>query len=86
VAAFNRTELPERTQAEIDRILPLYDRIEFDPHFRRGELGTDEVESMVQIALAVPLSAYNVRHATADQLRKILAAAGATTAVSGADA
>jgi alcohol dehydrogenase class IV len=86
VAAFNRTELPERTQAEIDRILPLYDRIEFDPHFRRGELGTDEVESMVQIALAVPLSANNVRHATADQLRKILAAAGATTAVSGADA
>jgi alcohol dehydrogenase class IV len=86
VAAFNRPELPERTQWEIDRILPLYEQIEFDPQFRAGELGPDQAESMVRIALAVPLSANNAREATADQLRTVLVASGAPMAVLGAGA
>ena len=78
VAAFNRSAMSERAQIEVDRILPLYERIGFDPHFRPGELAADEAESMVQVALAVPLSGNNIRQATADQLRDILASAGAS--------
>ena len=86
VAAFNRSAMPERARAEVDRILPLYKRIGFDPHFRPGELDAVQAESMIQIALAAPLSANNVRQATAGQLRDIVAAAGAPLSVSSVDA
>jgi alcohol dehydrogenase class IV len=86
VAAFNRSAVPERAQAELDRILPLYERIGFDPHFRPGELDAHQAEGMVQVALAAPLSANNARQASADQLRDILAAAGAPVSVGSFDA
>jgi alcohol dehydrogenase class IV len=84
VADFNRSALPERAQEEVDRVLPFYERIAFDPHFRPGELDAAQAESMVQIALAAPLSANNVKPATASQLHEILTAAGAPTPVSSA--
>jgi alcohol dehydrogenase class IV len=83
VAAFNRQDVPERTQQVIDGIIPLYDRIGFDPHFRPGELTADDVEGMVRIAMAVPLSANNIRPAAAEQLFDMLAAAGAPSVASG---
>jgi alcohol dehydrogenase class IV len=86
VAAFNRSVMSERAQKEVDRVMPLYERIGFDAHFRPDELGADQVTSMVQVALAAPLSANNLREATADQLRDILAAAGASRSVSSVDA
>jgi alcohol dehydrogenase class IV len=86
VADFNRSVMSGRAQAEVDRIMPLYERIGFDAHFRPNELDRDQAESMVQVALAAPLSANNLRQATADQLRDILAAAGASLSVSSVDA
>jgi alcohol dehydrogenase class IV len=77
VAAFNRDAVPARTQAVLDRILPLYRELEFDPHFRPGELDAEAAESMIRIAVAVPLTANNIRAASTDDLQGILTAAGA---------
>jgi alcohol dehydrogenase class IV len=86
VAAFNRGAMSERAQAQVDRILPLYERIGFDPHFGPSDFGAAEAESMAKVALAAPLSANNVRQATAEQLHDILASAGAPRPVPAADA
>jgi alcohol dehydrogenase class IV len=83
VALFNRQDVPERTQGVIDRIIPFYEQIGFDLHFRLGELTADDVEGMVRIALAVPLSANNIRPVVAEQLFDILAAAGAPSPLGG---
>jgi alcohol dehydrogenase class IV len=82
VAAFNRPAMPERAQAVVDQLLPLYEEIGFDPHFRDGELAADSAESMIQVALAVPLSANNIRDTGDADLRDILTAAGAPLPVS----
>lgn len=85
VAAFNREAVSPKAQGVLDRILPLYSELEFDPHFRPGELDAEAAESMIRIALAVPLSANNIRAAGADDLQEILAAAGAPVALTPVD-
>ena len=86
VGEFHRPAVSPAVAREIDRVVPLYQQIGFDPHFRPGELDATQAESMVQVALAVPLSANNARQATAEQLRDILAAAGAPAPVSSVEA
>jgi alcohol dehydrogenase class IV len=86
VAAFNRAAVSARTQGVLDRILPLYRELEFDPHFRPGELDTEAADSMIRIALAVPLSANNIRAASADDLLEILAAVDAPVGLTSVNA
>jgi alcohol dehydrogenase class IV len=75
VAAFNRNALRPLALAEADRIVPLYERIGFEPSFRPGELDDDAVASVIEVALASPLHLNNSRHATAEELAELLASA-----------
>ncbi|MGH2442623.1 MAG: iron-containing alcohol dehydrogenase family protein [Chloroflexota bacterium] len=80
VAEFNRAEVAPRTAALLDGILPLYQSLHFDPHFQPGELDAPVAESMVGVALKVPLTANNIRQANETDLRSLLALTGAPIA------
>jgi len=86
VALYNRGHVSDRTVGLFNRILPLYEEIGFNPHFPSGELDLDAAESIVRVALAVPLSTNNIRTPTADDLHAILIAAGAPLPSAGVDA
>jgi alcohol dehydrogenase class IV len=77
VSLYNRDHVPARVAGLFDRILPLYRELDFDPHFQPGELDAEAAESMVRVALAVPLSANNVRTPTEVDVRELLIEAGA---------
>ena len=55
VAAFNREALGARALAEAERILPLYERIGFEPALRPGDLSDEDLTSVIEVALASPL-------------------------------
>jgi alcohol dehydrogenase class IV len=77
VAAFNRGTLGARALAETERILPLYERIGFEPSLRPGDLAEEDLPSVIGVALDSPLHHNNSRHATAGELEEILVSAGA---------
>ena len=85
VAAYNYEAVSPRTQKQLDRLTPLYERIDFDPHFGADEIDAAAAESMVTVAMMAPLSANNVRQPTADELHGLLRATGAGQVASGAD-
>ena len=77
VATFNRGALGARARAEGERILPLYERIGFEPCLRPGDLSDEDLPSVIRVALESPLHQNNSRHATAGELEEILVSAGA---------
>ena len=77
VATFNRRALGARALAEAERILPLYERIGFEPALRPDDLSDEDLPSVIEVALASPLHHNNVRHATAGELEALLVSAGA---------
>jgi alcohol dehydrogenase class IV len=77
VATFNRGALGARALAEGERILPLYERIGFEPFLRPGDLTEEDLPSVIRVALDSPLHHNNSRHATAAELEEILVSAGA---------
>ncbi|HET6174474.1 MAG TPA: iron-containing alcohol dehydrogenase [Gaiellales bacterium] len=77
VATFNREALSARALAESERILPLYERILFEPSLRPGDLAEEDLASVLRVALDSPLHHNNNRHATAGELEQILVSAGA---------
>ena len=69
--------LGDRARAESERILPLYERIGFEPCLRPGDLTDEDLPSVIRVALESPLHQNNSRHATAAELEEILVSAGA---------
>jgi alcohol dehydrogenase class IV len=79
VAAFNRPALEGRAAEEVGRVDELYREIGFAARFAPGEVSTDDADLMVTAALGNPFLANNRREAGADDLRELLARAGAGT-------
>jgi len=77
VAAFNRSVLRPEAVAAVVRLEPLYEAVGFDARFDDGEIDVEEVGRMVAAAARHPFALNNVRAASEDDLRAILAAAGA---------
>jgi alcohol dehydrogenase class IV len=77
VAAFNRDFVAPAALAEIDSLGALYEEIAFEPAFAAGELGDTGAELMVAAAMTNPFRENNRREAGAEELRALLAAAGA---------
>jgi alcohol dehydrogenase class IV len=77
VASFNRDHVAPAVLAEIDELAPLYEAVGFVARFAPGEVDRSHGELMVAAALSNPFRANNRREAGADELRAILAAAGA---------
>jgi alcohol dehydrogenase class IV len=77
VAAFNYPFVSPDIQALIDRLAPLYDKIEFRPRFAHDDLDGTMVDAMVDVAFNSPLHINNVRHAGRRDLCEILVRAGA---------
>lgn len=78
VGAFNRAAVRPQAAAAIERLPALYERIGFQARFSPGELDRAGVEAMVAAALANPFRQNNCRPASEDELREILASAGAS--------
>jgi alcohol dehydrogenase class IV len=77
VAAYNRPVLDGRAAEEAARVDDLYREIGFEAGFAAGELSADDAGLMVSAALGNPFLANNRRAAGADELRALLASAGA---------
>lgn len=77
VCAFNRVAARPEAVAAIDRLPALYEQIGFEARFSPGEVGRAGVEAMVTAGLENPFRQNNCRLASEDDLREILAAAGA---------
>jgi alcohol dehydrogenase class IV len=80
VAAFNEPVLGERAAATVAAGLGAYDEIGFEPRFASGEIPAEAAEAMVTAALGNPFRTNDLRLAEGDELRAILAAAGAEVA------
>lgn len=78
VAEFNAPLLDAEVTALLDRIRPFYDRIGFTPSFEPYAIGPDGIEAMVAATVGHPFRANNIRSSQDDELRDLLAAAGAT--------
>jgi alcohol dehydrogenase class IV len=76
-AEFNRPALSEAAAREVAALPELYDTIGFQPRFADGELSVIDAEAMVGAALRNPFLANNRRAAGEDELRAVMAAAGA---------
>jgi alcohol dehydrogenase class IV len=77
VAAFNEPGLRPEVRAEVDQLQPFYDRIGARTTFADGELSADGAASMVVAAMENPLRSNNVVAAGEEELRDLLARAGA---------
>jgi len=77
VAEFNREHVAPAVVDEIDALAPLYERLGVEARFAPGEVDRAHAELMVAAALGNPFLENNRREAGADELRAILAAAGA---------
>jgi alcohol dehydrogenase class IV len=78
VGAFNSPCLRPDVRARVDRLESLYAEIGFTDRFRAGEVEPTGGDAMAEVALASPLHANNVRAASLDDVRAILARVGAT--------
>jgi alcohol dehydrogenase class IV len=78
VAAFNAAVVSPEAAAEMGALGGLYAAVGFEPSFRLGEIGPAGVERMVAAALGNPHRQNNRRPADEDDLRALLARAGAT--------
>jgi alcohol dehydrogenase class IV len=77
VAEFNRDFVAPAVAAEIDALAPLYEKIGFEARFEPGELPAHGAELMVAAAMSNRFRENNRREAGEEQLRALLAAAGA---------
>jgi alcohol dehydrogenase class IV len=77
VAAFNAPELRPLAAAEVAELEPFYAEIGFVAQFAEGEVSAAGSASMVAAAMVNPLRPNNAREAGEDELRGVLAAAGA---------
>jgi alcohol dehydrogenase class IV len=77
VAGFNREFVAGPVVAEIDALAALYEEIGFDARFAAGEVSAAGAEAMVAAAMDNPFRLNNRREAGEDELRELLAAAGA---------
>jgi alcohol dehydrogenase class IV len=77
VAAYNRPALDCHAAQEAARVEDLYREIGFQASFAAGELSADDAALMVTAALGNPFLANNKREAGPDELRALLASAGA---------
>lgn len=77
VAAFNHVAARPEARGAIERLPALYERVDFGARFAAGEVDRAGVEAMVAAGLANPFRQNNRRLASEDDLRDMLAAAGA---------
>lgn len=77
VASFNREFVAPAVMAEIDALAGLYEAIGFEARFAGGELSAAGADAMIAAATSNPFRANNRREAGAEELRGVLAAAGA---------
>ena len=77
VAAFNYPLVRPAVRPLIDRLEPFYEQIGFGARFEPGDLDGAATDAMIEVALASPLSANNVRPADRRDLREILKRVGA---------
>jgi alcohol dehydrogenase class IV len=77
VAAFNRPVLDGPAARALDGLGELYATIGFDARFAPGEVTAADAELMVTAALGNPSRENNRRPAGADDLRELMAVAGA---------
>jgi alcohol dehydrogenase class IV len=78
VAAFNASEMNDpRALALFAQLEALYERLGFEPKFPAGSAGPAEVDLMLGATIGHPFRANNVRTSTDDDLRDLLAQAGA---------
>jgi len=77
VAAFNREHVAPAVAAEIDALDGLYEAVGAPSRFAAGELTAGDAGLMVAAALGNPFRDNNRRPAGPDDLRRLLAAAGA---------
>ena len=77
VAAFNRPALDGPAAGALDGLDELYATIGFDARFAPGEVSAADAELMVTAALGNPFRENNRRRADADELRELMAVAGA---------
>jgi alcohol dehydrogenase class IV len=77
VAAFNRPALDGPAARALDGLDELYATIGFDARFAPGEVTAADAELMVTAALGNPFRENNRRPADADDLRELMAVAGA---------
>lgn len=80
VAAFHEPVLDARAAASVAAGLAVYDEIGFDGRFGPNEIPAEAAEAMVTAALGNPFRTNDLRLADGDELRAILAAAGAEVA------
>jgi alcohol dehydrogenase class IV len=80
VAAFHEPVLDERAAATVVAALDVYDEVGFEARFAAGEISAVAAEAMVTAALGNPFRTNDLRLADSDELRAILAAAGAEVA------
>lgn len=81
VADYNRPALSDAAAREIAELSGFYEAIGFSPRFGDGELSAHDAQLMIDAALENPFLANNAREAGADELRAVMAAAGAPVAV-----
>ncbi|HXR13401.1 MAG TPA: iron-containing alcohol dehydrogenase [Solirubrobacteraceae bacterium] len=77
VAAFNRDFVAPAVAGEIDALAGLYEKIGFEPRFGAGEVSGAGTDAMVAAAMGNPFRDNNRREAGVEELRGVLAAAGA---------
>ncbi|WP_284981557.1 iron-containing alcohol dehydrogenase [Arthrobacter sp. efr-133-TYG-118] len=77
VAVFNRRISSPATQALVDQLAPLYERIGFTPRFAEGAIGPAEVDAMITASTGHPFRLNNRIEATDSALMMILHKAGA---------
>lgn len=77
VADFNRSTLSDEAAREVQTLSELYGAIGFTPGFEAGELSPADTEMMVDAALQNPFLVNNRRSADADDLLRVMLAAGA---------
>jgi alcohol dehydrogenase class IV len=77
VAAFNRDLVAEPVAAEIDALAELYGEIGFEARFGAGEVSVAGAAAMFAAAMDNPFRLNNRREADEEELRELLAAAGA---------
>jgi alcohol dehydrogenase class IV len=77
VADYNAPVLGRQAAERAAAVRDLYARIDFSPSFADGELSRHDAELMINAALVNPFLANNLRPAAAEDLRALLASAGA---------
>lgn len=81
VAAFNVDITSPATRRLLEQVGPLYERIGFSAAFAEGAVGPEQISAMIAASTGHPFRQNNRQESTDDELRSILAEAGASVGV-----